>query len=168
MASQNREHERFPLEVLFVIRQRTLNDRNGVRPTERIVDMDINHIIKIADQAYDHDGILIGQWDDRNRKPRKTALHGMSDTLARFIVMEITETFDPSLPDREQLDCAAHVIARAADQCMAVAEALGAIPVTAAAAPPVKSDRNEKTRERRQFARERLQLIVNNMMESEG
>ena len=86
--------------------------------------MDINEIIEIADKAYDKDGILSCQWDPKKRKVRKTPLNGMKDTLARFICVEIAETYDASNTDDEQREIASSAIHRASKQCRDVADAL--------------------------------------------
>jgi hydroxymethylpyrimidine/phosphomethylpyrimidine kinase len=86
--------------------------------------MDINRIMEIADEAYDADGVISCYWDAKRRKVRRKPLHGMGDTLARFIAIELAETYDPSATDDEQRDVAARAIQKAADQCSAVADAL--------------------------------------------
>lgn len=86
--------------------------------------MDINDIIKEADAAYDRDEPVLAYWNLKTRRPRKRPLFGMGDTLAKFIAIEIHETFDPKATDEEQLSEAHRVMDRAADQMQSVASKL--------------------------------------------
>lgn len=87
--------------------------------------MDINKIIKIADEAYDsHDKVLSANWDFKKKQVRKQPLNGMADTLARFAVVEIKETYEAGMSDVEQLLAAAFALDRASQQCADMREAL--------------------------------------------
>ena len=86
--------------------------------------MDINKIMEIADGAYDADGVILCHWDKKLKCPRKRPLYGMGDTLARFIVNEIYETYQAGDSDGEQLETAAHCIWKASSQCIDVESAL--------------------------------------------
>ncbi len=86
--------------------------------------MKIHELIAIADQAYP-DGCISQCWDAKLQRPvspRKPV-----DGLARFCVVELSETFDPKATDEAQRREAARVMQRAADEVQRVANAF-AIP----------------------------------------
>lgn len=121
--------------------------------------MDINEIIKIADAAYP-DGVISCQWNDKTKQPRKVPLYGMGDTLARFIVIEIAETYDPKAGTQEQLRTAAHCIFRASTQCTDVEYAL-----LDAAGSLKKPSKHRKAAQHKPTTSEKVQAIVDTLME---
>lgn len=78
--------------------------------------MTLEQIIAIADEAYG-DG-LVGLYHDE-----PTGDHG--DTLAKFIAIELRETYEAGATDSEQLREAYRVMKSARNQLMGVEEALG-------------------------------------------
>ena len=88
--------------------------------------MKVDKIIKIADKAYP-DGCIARCWDAKNHRPRTLEYMdsiGCCDGLARFVAVEIAETYDDDCSDDEQLEQAAHAIQNAADELQRVADAL--------------------------------------------
>ena len=90
--------------------------------------MDLNKIIEIANEAYNrasgvNDDILLAQWDRKAREPRSDdkvdAL--LTDGLARFICVEILETYEADETNAKQLSIAAAVVQAAAINCLIVA-----------------------------------------------
>lgn len=77
--------------------------------------MTVDEILEIADQVYP-DGIIGLYAADPDGE------HG--DTLAQFIVREISQTYDESMTDEEQLYEAERVMHTAADEVSAVQQAL--------------------------------------------
>ncbi len=75
-------------------------------------------LLDLADEGYP-DGFLSHFYDERGDR-----VGGSGDTLARFVVAELSETFDPDAPDAEQLDSARAHIRRAIDALDSVAERL--------------------------------------------
>jgi hypothetical protein len=86
--------------------------------------MDINKIIKIADKAYSPDKVLAAQWDFNTSQVRKVPLDGHTDTLAKFIVIELKETYEAGESDSSQLEQAQHVMELATIQLVDVTLAL--------------------------------------------
>ena len=93
--------------------------------------MKIDRIIEIANKAYNevtgvNDDVLLAQWDEKARKhrPYMQAKHGQNDGLARFIVVEIAETYEPEKTDAEQLETAWRAIFRVEAQVASVKTSL--------------------------------------------
>lgn len=78
-------------------------------------------MIKTADKAYDSDGIVMRYFE----KPEED----WGDTLAKFIVLELKDSFDSKEGLQKNLDAAASRIYYAASQLTAVAHALAHNPV---------------------------------------
>lgn len=68
----------------------------------------VRDLILLADQAYDTDGLVLQYHDE------PTGQHG--DGLARFIAIELAETFDADADQDEQLNEAYRVMQQAVDQ----------------------------------------------------
>jgi len=64
--------------------------------------VELRELIKIADEAYDEDGLIMAYHEDPEGN------HG--DTLAKFIATELAETFEEGTGDVHQLDEAARVM----------------------------------------------------------
>ncbi|KXA97690.1 hypothetical protein AKJ38_00560 [candidate division MSBL1 archaeon SCGC-AAA259I14] len=79
--------------------------------------VELKELLDIANEGYP-DGYLSHYYDDGN------LLDGHGDTLARFIVIEIIETYAPGESDREQLDTAITAIERAKKDTEGVIRAL--------------------------------------------
>ena len=77
--------------------------------------MPLKELIAIADAAYD-DGLVQEYFEDRDGQ------HG--DTLAKFIAMELEDTFDPNLPQEKQIAEAIRVMNSAISQLIGVVNAL--------------------------------------------
>ena len=86
--------------------------------------MDINEIIRIADKAYDKDEVVLGYWNPLSRQVRNKPLNGEGDTLARFVCVEIAETYDEDFSDKEQLEIAGKAMKKASEQLKKVMLAL--------------------------------------------
>ena len=82
--------------------------------------MDLNSIIYRASSVYPEEALL-EEWDSEFECPSNP---DSGDTLAKFIVHELEETFDETATDAEQLATAIKVMQRAADEVQAVADAL--------------------------------------------
>lgn len=80
--------------------------------------MELKELLDIANEGYP-DGYLSHYYDDDGN-----LLDGHGDTLARFIVIEIIETYAPGESDREQLDTAITAIERAKKDTEGVIRAL--------------------------------------------
>ena len=76
-------------------------------------------LLNLANEAYD-DGYLANYYT----KEGKLKKNGSGDTLAKFIVIELIETFDPKATKEHQLWEAARAIESAADQLWDVQWAL--------------------------------------------
>jgi hypothetical protein len=85
--------------------------------------MDINQIIKLANVRYPG-GVLDAHWNWEAKKPRINAAYGENDTLALFIVREISETYDPDASDLQQMAEAYRVILRGISDMESVADEL--------------------------------------------
>ena len=86
--------------------------------------MKINDLILAASKAYDADGVLEGNWDFRHERPFTRATEAAaSDGLARFICVELFETFDPQATDAAQIEEAVRVMTSAQRQVQAVIDA---------------------------------------------
>lgn len=88
--------------------------------------MELNKLMEIANDVYP-DGLIGQYWNNGNGMPDVVEL---GDGLARFVAMEIAETFDPDLKSSEQLEEAANCVGRAASELESVAEALHAARIT--------------------------------------
>ena len=82
--------------------------------------MKINELMEIVHKAYP-DEFTRNYWDEKKKQPDP---HGSGDTLAKFIVMEIYETFDPRAKRAAQLKEAARVMRRAQTDVYFVVQAL--------------------------------------------
>ncbi len=76
-------------------------------------------LLHLANESYP-DGFLAEYFDPDSGEPRP----GSGDTLAQFIVVELSETFDPNTSRSAQLEEARRVLNRAADELQAVIETL--------------------------------------------
>jgi hypothetical protein len=76
--------------------------------------MTLAELIQIADDAYD-DGLVQEYFEDRDGQ------HG--DTLAKFIAMELEDTFDPDLPTEKQIAEAIRLMTSAIRQLQDVVSA---------------------------------------------
>jgi hypothetical protein len=70
--------------------------------------MTLDDIMKAVDEAYGEDGMILQYYEDFEGE------HG--DTLAKFIVAELRETYDEDAEDQEKLDEAYRVMETALDQ----------------------------------------------------
>ena len=86
--------------------------------------MTLNEIMEAVNHGYGED-VIAGYWDfdnqmaftnDKNGRVVIDAMDGRTDTLARFIVVEISETYDEDGTDVEQLDEAIRVMDKAVNQ----------------------------------------------------
>ncbi|MDO8751158.1 MAG: hypothetical protein Q7K03_08450 [Dehalococcoidia bacterium] len=82
--------------------------------------MEISTLIDIASKAYDRDDSELV----RNYFDEPDGNHG--DTLAKFIAIELQETFDPGLDDGAQLSQASQYMEKAADQLESLSTSLAA------------------------------------------
>lgn len=73
-------------------------------------------LITAADEAYDMDGLVWQYYDAPEGN------HG--DTLAKFIAVELNDTYDPGATGQEQLREAIRAMTSARDQLQAVVDAL--------------------------------------------
>jgi hypothetical protein len=71
----------------------------------------LKELLDLANEAYD-DGYLANYYT----KEGKLKKNGSGDTLAKFIVIELIETFDPDLYKKQQLYYAMQAIERAKEQ----------------------------------------------------
>ena len=86
--------------------------------------MKINDLIKIVDNAY-LDGLVGQYWDWPYCRPIPWASAGnIGDTLARFIAVELGETFDPRATDANQLTEAMRTLKMATQELEGVIKAL--------------------------------------------
>lgn len=79
--------------------------------------LSLNELIAIADAGYD-DGLVQAYFDDRDGQ------HG--DTLAKFIALELADTFSEDQPKKDQIAAAIHVMTTAISQLVSVVNALEA------------------------------------------
>jgi len=82
--------------------------------------MKLNDIMEIVHKAYPDEGTR-EYWYKKENCPDP---QGSGDTLAKFVVQEIYETYDDSATDKEQLEEAARVMRRAEETLALVAEVL--------------------------------------------
>ena len=82
--------------------------------------MDINDIMRIAGNAY-VDAFTDIFWDYDKKEPKYDE---SGDTLAKFIVIELYETYDPDAPTEAQLMTAANAMIVAYQDVREVANAL--------------------------------------------
>lgn len=83
--------------------------------------MKLEEIIAIADAAY-ADGFVGEYFDPKTQKAKELKL---GDTLARFIVIELCETYDSKASEADQLNEAQRVLAMARDELESVIVAFG-------------------------------------------
>jgi len=83
--------------------------------------MKINKLVKLAAKGYP-DGLVMSYWDFKKRTWKENPEAG--DSLARFIAIELAETFDRNASDSQQIDEAKRVLLSAAEQLEHVAQAL--------------------------------------------
>ena len=93
--------------------------------------MTLNQLIVRAAMAYP-DAAVLDCWEMARERPLK---RDSGDTLALFICREIAETHDPQASSCEQLNEAARVIQRAADELGRVAIALNDAGVNSSKGP---------------------------------
>lgn len=92
--------------------------------------MTLNRLVHTAASAYP-DAHVLRYWDETNECAIDTP--GGDDGLAMFIACELSETFDPDADDGTQITTAAGAMRRAADDLLAVMNALDALDAAAAA-----------------------------------
>lgn len=80
--------------------------------------MNLKRLIEIADAAYDS-----GDGENLVSRYHNSPHDDSGDSLARFIAIELSETFDSNSSDEEQLNTAASQIQRAIDQLTNVLDA---------------------------------------------
>ena len=83
--------------------------------------MKLNDLIRIAAAGYP-DAQVLEYWDFEGAKPRSNPDGG--DTLARFVALELAETFDSETTNDQQISESVRVLTRAVDDLKAV---IGAI-----------------------------------------
>jgi hypothetical protein len=81
--------------------------------------MKLVDLLKKANQGYD-DGFLSEYFSEETGE----LIEGQGDTLARFVVIELSETFDPDADDDAQLMEATRVMESVKDDIQNVIEAL--------------------------------------------
>lgn len=81
--------------------------------------MKLNVLLEIVHRAYP-DEMTRECWDSRRQRARS----GSGDTLAEFIVREITDTYAAEATDEAQLDEAMRVMRRACTEVTGVIDAL--------------------------------------------
>lgn len=81
--------------------------------------MKLNELMQLASAGYP-DG-LETFYDDETGEPLE---YRTGDTLARFVVVEISETFDADLSDAEQIAEAVRVMSQGRDELQGVVDAL--------------------------------------------
>lgn len=82
--------------------------------------MDINTLMRTAADGYP-DGFTDMYWDYDNQCVNE---NGNGDTLAQFIVVELSETFDEDATEEAQLEDAMHVLSNAVDSVEDVRDTL--------------------------------------------
>ena len=85
----------------------------------------INELIRIADKAYNHDGIIAECWDFTKERPiphPQSLLTG--DGLSYFIVCELFETYNQTDSREAQIDEAVRVLSSASEQLNRVIDAI--------------------------------------------
>lgn len=81
------------------------------------------NLLKLASTGYE-DGWLDMYFKKRTGLPKRGLVRG-GDTLARFIVIELAETFDEDLSQDEQIEEAQRALQMAIDDLQEVINALG-------------------------------------------
>jgi hypothetical protein len=82
--------------------------------------MTLLQLLNTANKGYP-DGFLENHYDNKTGKLKKST---SGDSLARFIVVELSETFDPEKSDEIQASQAIDMMERAKDDLQGVIEAL--------------------------------------------
>ena len=67
--------------------------------------MKLDELIHFADQFYP-DNCIAAYWDDKYHAPRTKPKNGKGDTLALFVVRELSDTYNEELDDKEQFHTA--------------------------------------------------------------
>jgi hypothetical protein len=93
--------------------------------------MTLNQLVCRAASVYP-DGMVLEYWDMEKEAPKRNPQGG--DTLARFIAVELAETFDPEDDDGTQIATAVRAMHRASDELATVAHALSDLTVERMAA----------------------------------
>ena len=83
--------------------------------------MTLNQLVCRAASVYP-DGVILDYWDMEKECPRENPNGG--DTLARFIAVELHDTYDPQASNGEQVATAARAMQRASDELAVVTHAL--------------------------------------------
>jgi hypothetical protein len=83
--------------------------------------MTLDDLIKIANSEYGDD--LISRYYEARKEREEPPKDDIGDTLAKFIVIELCETFDGAATDKDQLSEAARVMNSAMRQVGDVADA---------------------------------------------
>jgi hypothetical protein len=84
--------------------------------------MTLLELMKRANQRYP-EGLLAYYYDAKTGEPKKR-MPNVGDTLAKFIVIELAETFDNEAPTDVQLTTAYNVLDQARSDLLAVMENL--------------------------------------------
>ncbi len=84
--------------------------------------MTLNQLVFRAASAYD-DALPLRYWDAHRQQPLENPAGG--DSLARFVVHELAETFDPNEISCAQIAVAVRAMQAASDDLATVAHALG-------------------------------------------
>jgi hypothetical protein len=85
--------------------------------------MDLNTIMQAANEAYGDD-VIADYWDEETQTCRDESISDRTDYIAKGIVLEIKETYEPDKDDHQQISTAVDVIDRAAREAAAVANAI--------------------------------------------
>lgn len=85
--------------------------------------MTLKKIIDIADKTYP-DGLIGLYFNEKTGRAKKTTSPGYGDGLARFICMELCETYDKDASDEKQLAEAIRVMETAQREVQDVVTAL--------------------------------------------
>ncbi len=80
--------------------------------------MKCKELLDIANKGYP-DGFLSEYYDDQGNSK-----DGFGDGLAKFVVVELIETFSPDQDDAEQVSVAVHCLENAVQELQAIIEAL--------------------------------------------
>jgi hypothetical protein len=80
-------------------------------------------LLNLANKGYP-DGFLAEYYDEQTGKPKDRTIDGLGDTLAEFIVIELSETFDKDACDTDQINAALSAIDSAIRELDSVQNAL--------------------------------------------
>lgn len=63
--------------------------------------MTLDSIVKAVAKGYFDQAVFLSYWDPKNQRPRDNPYGG--DSVALAVIRELYETYDPALPDEEQV-----------------------------------------------------------------